>query len=90
MADTPPRVTAAQLTIREAATWLDPPITEEQIAALIRVAGVKSTGQRRTGKRGRPELTYDAAELMRLHRAIMEWLLCGTCIRVISLVQICL
>lgn len=63
-----------QLTIREAAAWLDPPITEEQLAALIHVAGVQPVGKRRLGRRGRPADTYDAAELMRLHGALMEWL----------------
>ena len=75
VADAPTRKPSApELTIREACQWLDPPITEGQLTSLLRVARVGPVGKRRAGRRGRPEYTYDAAEIMRLHSAILEWL----------------
>lgn len=62
-------------TIDEAIMVLDPPITYRQLAALIAALGIRPVGKRREPKRGRPRLTYDAAELMRLHAAVLPWLL---------------
>jgi hypothetical protein len=61
-------------TVDEAASWLDPPISRDQLAALIAALGIRPVGKRRRPGKGRPALTYDAAELMRLHSAVIEWL----------------
>jgi hypothetical protein len=61
-------------TIDEAVTVLDPPITRRQLADLIRVLGIRPVGKRPQPRSGRPTLTYDAAELFRLHAAIVRWL----------------
>lgn len=56
-------------TLDEAAALLDPPMSVEQVRALIVAAGIPSAGYRR-GRRGRPAKTYDAAMLVRAHAAI--------------------
>jgi hypothetical protein len=61
-------------TIDEAATFLDPPITRDQLAGLIAALGIRPVGKRRQPGRGRPALTYEVAELMRLHAAVVPWL----------------
>lgn len=58
-------------TIEEAAALLDPPITTEELRALVTAARTHPRGQRRTGRRGRPHFTYDPADLMRAHAAIV-------------------
>jgi hypothetical protein len=62
------------LTIDEAVTVLDPSITRRQLADLIAALHIRPVGKRLQPTRGRPALTYDAAELMRLHAAIVPWL----------------
>jgi hypothetical protein len=49
------------------------PMTRRQLVTLIAVLDIRPVGKRQ-GRRGRPALTYDAAELMRLHGAIAPWL----------------
>jgi hypothetical protein len=44
------------LTIDELAQLLDPPITREQLAALIGALGIRPVGQRRRPRKGRPAL----------------------------------
>lgn len=56
-------------TLDEAAQLLDPPMTVEQVRALVVAAGIPSVGYRR-GRRGRPAKVYDAAMLVRAHAAI--------------------
>jgi len=63
------------LTVDEAVLVLDPPITCDQLAGLIAALGIRPVGKRQQPKRGRPRLTYNAAELMRLHAAVAPWLL---------------
>jgi predicted ArsR family transcriptional regulator len=65
---------AAALTIDEMATLLDPPMTRRQLADLIAALDIRPVGKRQKPGRGRPALTYDAAELMRLHAAVARWL----------------
>jgi len=65
---------AARLTIDEFVSWADPPITRRCLADLITALKVESAGTRKRPV-GRPALTYDASELMRLHSAVAEWLL---------------
>jgi hypothetical protein len=67
----------ATLTIEEAAEVLDPPLESARLKALIDATGLQSCGTRRTGRIGRPYRAYKAADLMRLHAAIIplvyEW-----------------
>jgi hypothetical protein len=62
------------LTVDEAVLVLDPPITRDQLAGLIAALGIRPVGKRQQPRKGRPCLTYDAAELMRLHAAVARWL----------------
>jgi hypothetical protein len=67
-ADTP-----ATWTIDEACNWLDPPIERRQLAELVKLLHVTPAGTRRQPL-GRPAFTYDVAEIMRLHAALLPWL----------------
>lgn len=58
-------------TIEEAAALLDPPITPDELRALLLAARIEPSGQRRTGRRGRPSTIYDPAELMQAHAAMV-------------------
>ncbi len=62
------------LTIDELASLLNPPMTHRQLADLIAALRIQPIGKRRQPRKGRPALTYDAAELMRLHAAVAPWL----------------
>ena len=65
---------AATLTLAEAAAYLDPPVTREQLAALVgALPGLRPAGTRRRG-RGKPAVVYDAADLLELHAAVARWL----------------
>jgi hypothetical protein len=66
--------TPAELTIAEAAEWLDPPITRETLTALIGALHIRPAGRRRPAGPGRPAYTYPAAELQALHAAVTPWL----------------
>jgi hypothetical protein len=67
--------TAAGWTLADAAEWLNPPITLEQLQLIVRALGIQRTGTRNHQHAGRPVATYDPAELIRLHAAIASWLL---------------
>lgn len=58
------------LTLSEAAKWLDPPMTEEQLRGLVHVARLRPRGFRRSGGAGRPARTYPMAKLNLLHAAV--------------------
>lgn len=60
-------------TLDDAAQLLDPPITPDELRALIVAARLQPTGIRRTGRRGRPAPTYDPADLMRAHAALVAF-----------------
>jgi len=64
----------ADLTLAEAATLLDPPMTEKQLRAFARALRWQACGYRYTGRGGHPTLTYRAEEIMRLHKALSPWL----------------
>lgn len=63
------------LTLTEAATLLNPRITDHQLRAIIRqLPGITPAGARHDGGIGRPEHTYHWADLARLHAALTPWL----------------
>lgn len=64
----------ADLTLAEAVTVLNPPIGEPQLRAIIRALALPHTGTRPNGRKGRPQLTYPATQLMALHAALVPWL----------------
>lgn len=67
-------------TLREAAAWLDPEITEADLTALVRIRGLHVEAVPVTvpqERRGRPARRYDVAEIIALHRALMPWLARG-------------
>ncbi len=67
-------VQAVTLTLAEAAMVLDPPVSEQQLRAIVTALGWQPHGVRHTGKAGRPAPAYDAGELLKLHAAITPWL----------------
>jgi hypothetical protein len=71
---TGPQPERAVLTLAEAAAWLDPPVTQDQLAEIVHALRIRPAGKRPSG-RGRPARAYDAGELMLLHTAIRPWLL---------------
>jgi hypothetical protein len=66
-----------QLTLAEAAAILNPPVTERQLRQIITALGWQPAGHRRTGRPGHPHPTYDAAQLLKLHLALMPFLPIG-------------
>jgi len=69
---------AVTLTLAEAAPLLDPPMTEQQLQAIVRALGWHPDGHRYTGRAGRPTARYDATRLMQLHAAVAPFNDCGT------------
>ena len=65
---------ALAFTLAEAATVLDPPMTEQQLRLIVRALGWQPDGKRYTGRRGHPEATFDAAAIMRLHQALVPFM----------------
>ena len=61
-------------TLAEAATILDPPLSERQLRMIIRALGWQPSGKRYSGRRGHPEATFDAAAIMRLHQALVPFM----------------
>jgi hypothetical protein len=68
-------------TAEDAAALLDPPMTVEQVRAMIRAAAIPAVGQRRTGRRGRPADTYDPDLLLRAHAALVPFLIAAETLR---------
>jgi hypothetical protein len=64
----------AALTLSEAASVLEPAITEHQLRAIIHALHWQPVTRRRNGRAGRPHDAFDAAEIMRLHAALAPWL----------------
>lgn len=72
-----------QLTLAELASVLDPPVSPAQLQHLVAAVGLQPGGYRRNGQPGRPQATYDAETIMRLHGCLAPWLAtCGTSGRV--------
>lgn len=66
---------AVGLTLAEAATVLEPAISEQQLRAIIRALGWQPAGWRHPGTgRAHPVATYDAAEIIRLHGALTPFM----------------
>lgn len=61
-------------TVEDAAALLDPPMSVEQVRALIKSAAIPPAGKRRTGRRGRPIPIYDSEILLRAHAALAPFL----------------
>jgi hypothetical protein len=66
--------TTVTLTLAEAAQVLDPPMTEQQLRAIVTALGWQPDGHRHTGRAGRPMACYDATRLMQLHAAVAPFL----------------
>lgn len=68
---------AVDWTLAEAASWLDPPITEDQLRAVVNALGIKPVTPapaRVVRSAGRPARRYAAVEIMSLHAALAPWL----------------
>lgn len=59
----------ARWTLDEAAARLDPPMTSEQVRAMVHSAGLEPAGRRRTGF-GRFRFVYDAKQVREAHAAV--------------------
>jgi hypothetical protein len=60
-------------TLADAAAWLRPPMTAEQLTGIVRwLPGLKPCGTQPTG--GRPVNVYDLADLQELHADLRRWL----------------
>ena len=66
--------TALAFTLAEAATVLDPPMTEQQLRAIVTALGWPQEGWRRRATRGHPFPTYDAQQILGLHGALVPFL----------------
>jgi hypothetical protein len=64
----------AALTLAEASQVLDPPMTEQQLRAIIGALGWQPAGTRPSGRRGRPAATYPWQQISQLHAALVPWL----------------
>ena len=62
------------LTLDEAAQVLQPPVAARQLRAVVHALGMQPAGTRRNGRRGRPVPTYDAAQILQLHAALLPFL----------------
>jgi hypothetical protein len=61
-------------TIPEACEMLTPAIGEDQLREIIRALRWTPAGRKYTGHAGRPTLTWDWADITKLHAAISPWL----------------
>lgn len=58
-------------TVKDAADQLDPPLSEEEVRALVLLCQVPVLGQRRG--RGRPAEEYDQPAMLRAHAAVIAY-----------------
>jgi hypothetical protein len=64
----------ATMTIAEAADFLYPPVSRDQLGRIVaQLPNFRPVGHRPTG--GKPLPLYDAVELMDLHDVLRRWLL---------------
>jgi hypothetical protein len=69
----PPATVTPTLTLAEAATILEPPITETQLRAIVTALRWKPDDHRHTGRAGRPAPAYNATRLLQLHAALVPF-----------------
>jgi hypothetical protein len=67
-------VAGAALTLAEASAVLDPPISERQLRQIVTALQWVPCDYRRTGRPGHPHPAYDAAEIMKLHSALIPFM----------------
>jgi hypothetical protein len=67
-------VQAVALTLAEAAAVLEPPMAEQQLRQIVTALGWQPSGWRPRGGRGHPWPEYDAAQIIRLHAALLPFL----------------
>jgi hypothetical protein len=60
---------SAGWTVAEAVEWLDPPLADAEVRALVLLFAVPVLGQRRG--RGRPVPEYDQPAILRAHAAVI-------------------
>ena len=65
---------AVALTLSEASSILDPPMTETQLRKIITELHWQPTGWRRTGRIGHPYPTYPWDQIAGLHAALVPFL----------------
>lgn len=66
---------AAEWTVDDAAALLDPPMTVEEVRALIIVVGLPAAGTRPAGRKGgRPAKTYRQTDVLKAHAAVASLL----------------
>jgi hypothetical protein len=65
---------AVTFTLAEAASILQPPLTERQLRQIITALGWPAAGHRRNGRRGHPTRTYDSAGILALHAALAPFI----------------
>jgi hypothetical protein len=64
-----------EFTLAEAATVLEPAITERQLRAIVRALGWQPSAWRHTGRgRSHPVACYDASEIIALHGALTPFM----------------
>lgn len=66
---------AVTLTLAEAATVLEPAMTEAQLRAIVTALGWQADSHRHTGRAGRPTAAYDATRIMALHAALTPFMI---------------
>jgi hypothetical protein len=66
--------TAITLTLAEASQVLDPPMSEQQLRAIVTALGWQPEGWRRRATRGHPFPTYNAGQILELHAALVPFL----------------
>jgi hypothetical protein len=71
-------VPAVEFTLSEAASVLDPPLSEQQLRVIVRALGWAPTGWQHPGTgRSHPVACYDAARLLALHGALAPFIGAG-------------
>lgn len=67
-----------EFTLAEAATVLDPPLTEAQLRVIVRALGWQPDGWQHPGTgRSHPVACYSAARILALHGALMPYIGAG-------------